>query len=169
MTSVSRIQRHRGACPAMSGFRPKPVGPSRPEVNPTPPARFAPAIATKHVRPTTDGAWLDLPTMGIPTLRQSDQNRPAEADQPGDVTMSGQHQGHGHGGHGHQHGPGCGHGHGQHGHEVAAVAEAALVTDPVCGMKVDPATSKHRLEHRGTTFHFCSAGCRTKFEANPEK
>nr|WP_254452782.1 heavy metal translocating P-type ATPase [Roseicella sp. DB1501] len=36
-------------------------------------------------------------------------------------------------------------------------------------MKVDPATSKHRLEHGGTTFHFCSAGCRTKFEADPNK
>ncbi|USQ74616.1 heavy metal translocating P-type ATPase (plasmid) [Roseomonas mucosa] len=36
-------------------------------------------------------------------------------------------------------------------------------------MKVDPATSKHRVEHGGTTFHFCSAGCRTKFEAEPEK
>nr|WP_264185777.1 heavy metal translocating P-type ATPase [Roseicella aerolata] len=44
-----------------------------------------------------------------------------------------------------------------------------MVTDPVCGMKVDPATSKHRLEHGGTTFHFCSAGCRTKFEADPGK
>ena len=50
-----------------------------------------------------------------------------------------------------------------------AVADAALVTDPVCGMKVEPATSKHRLEHGGTTFHFCSAGCRAKFEADPDK
>nr|WP_281201121.1 heavy metal translocating P-type ATPase [Belnapia rosea] len=49
------------------------------------------------------------------------------------------------------------------------VADTALVTDPVCGMKVDPVTSKHRLEHGGATFHFCSAGCRTKFAANPEK
>jgi Cu+-exporting ATPase len=49
------------------------------------------------------------------------------------------------------------------------VAEAAAVTDPVCGMKVDPATSKHRLEHHGQTFHFCSAGCRAKFEADPDK
>jgi Cu+-exporting ATPase len=48
-------------------------------------------------------------------------------------------------------------------------ADDGRVTDPVCGMKVDPATSKHRLEHGGTTFHFCSAGCRTKFEADPEK
>jgi P-type Cu+ transporter len=67
-----------------------------------------------------------------------------------------------HAGH-HQHGPGCHH----HGHVSAT--DAALATDPVCGMKVDPATSKHRLEHGGRTFHFCSAGCRTKFEADPEK
>ena len=41
------------------------------------------------------------------------------------------------------------------------------VTDPVCGMKVDPATSKHRFDHGGRVYHFCSAGCRTKFAANP--
>jgi Cu+-exporting ATPase len=42
------------------------------------------------------------------------------------------------------------------------------VRDPVCGMTVDPATSKHRFDHHGEAFHFCSAGCRTKFAANPE-
>jgi Cu+-exporting ATPase len=36
-------------------------------------------------------------------------------------------------------------------------------------MSVDPATSKHRHEHHGETFHFCSAGCRTKFAADPTK
>ncbi|GMO34495.1 heavy metal translocating P-type ATPase [Bradyrhizobium sp. TM233] len=41
--------------------------------------------------------------------------------------------------------------------------------DPVCGMTVDPTTSKHRFEHHGETFHFCSAGCRTKFAADPAK
>jgi Cu+-exporting ATPase len=41
--------------------------------------------------------------------------------------------------------------------------------DPVCGMTVDPATSKHRSEHGGRTFHFCSAGCKAKFEAAPER
>ncbi len=46
--------------------------------------------------------------------------------------------------------------------------EAATVTDPVCGMQVNPATSTHRSSHAGTTFHFCSAGCRTKFEAAPD-
>src|SRR5882724_7257482 len=41
-------------------------------------------------------------------------------------------------------------------------------TDPVCGMKVDPTRSKHRFEHRGLTFHFCSTGCRAKFAAAPQ-
>ena len=34
-------------------------------------------------------------------------------------------------------------------------------------MTVNPATSKHRFDYRGETFHFCSAGCRTKFAADP--
>ena len=42
------------------------------------------------------------------------------------------------------------------------------MVDPVCGMKVDPATSGHRVDHGGKTFHFCSAGCQTKFVADPE-
>jgi Cu+-exporting ATPase len=50
-----------------------------------------------------------------------------------------------------------------------APAQAGLETDPVCGMSVDPAASRHRFDHAGTTFHFCSAGCRTKFEAEPAK
>ncbi|WP_424139684.1 heavy metal translocating P-type ATPase [Roseomonas chloroacetimidivorans] len=57
--------------------------------------------------------------------------------------------------------------HGHHHLGPSPATGAGLVTDPVCGMKVDPATSKHRLEHAGTIFHFCSAGCRTKFGADP--
>ena len=41
--------------------------------------------------------------------------------------------------------------------------------DPVCGMTVDPHTAKHRAEHRGHTYFFCSAGCRTKFVGDPQK
>ncbi len=48
-------------------------------------------------------------------------------------------------------------------------ADALTVTDPVCGMPVNPATSKHRFDHAGTTFNFCSAGCRSKFEADPAR
>jgi Cu+-exporting ATPase len=40
--------------------------------------------------------------------------------------------------------------------------------DPVCGMTVKP-DSPHHAEHAGTEFRFCSAGCRTKFIADPAK
>ena len=50
----------------------------------------------------------------------------------------------------------------------AQPVDTKTATDPVCGMKVDPVTSKHRFDHAGTTYHFCSAGCRTKFSASPE-
>ena len=46
-------------------------------------------------------------------------------------------------------------------------ADAATVTDPVCGMTVDPATTPHHGEHAGHAYHFCSAGCRSKFIADP--
>ncbi|ULL01254.1 heavy metal translocating P-type ATPase [Bradyrhizobium sp. I71] len=54
-----------------------------------------------------------------------------------------------------------------HGHDHGD--SATKVKDPVCGMTVDPATSKHHFTHHGETFHFCSAGCRTKFAADPAK
>ena len=41
--------------------------------------------------------------------------------------------------------------------------------DPVCGMTVDPAKSPHQAAHAGQTFHFCGAGCRAKFIADPDK
>src|SRR5690606_14057751 len=41
------------------------------------------------------------------------------------------------------------------------------VVDPVCGMQVDPATSAHRARVDGKDFHFCSARCRVRFEADP--
>lgn len=42
-----------------------------------------------------------------------------------------------------------------------------VVTDPVCGMTVDPATAEHSAVHEGQTYYFCSQGCETKFKANP--
>ncbi|HJP99839.1 MAG TPA: heavy metal translocating P-type ATPase [Rhodanobacteraceae bacterium] len=45
-------------------------------------------------------------------------------------------------------------------------AQSAI--DPVCGMTVDPHTSKHRAVHAGHAYHFCSARCREKFVAGPE-
>jgi Cu+-exporting ATPase len=62
--------------------------------------------------------------------------------------------------------------HGAHGHGADdhhhALGGSDKTVDPVCGMSVDPKTSKHHFEHRGETYHFCSAGCRTKFAAAPE-
>ena len=46
-------------------------------------------------------------------------------------------------------------------------AAHATATDPVCGMPVDPTTSKHQSMHEGQLFHFCCAGCKAKFEATP--
>jgi P-type Cu+ transporter len=40
--------------------------------------------------------------------------------------------------------------------------------DPVCGMRVT-AQSPHHLEHEGVAVYFCSAHCRTKFVADPQK
>ena len=43
------------------------------------------------------------------------------------------------------------------------------VVDPVCGMKVDPAAIQHHAAHEGNDHYFCSAGCLTKFLADPER
>jgi Cu+-exporting ATPase len=54
------------------------------------------------------------------------------------------------------------------GNREAPTAESrSLVRDPVCGMDVDPAMTAHHHELQGHTHHFCSAGCRATFIANP--
>jgi len=41
--------------------------------------------------------------------------------------------------------------------------------DPVCGMTVDPTRNKGgSFDHAGTTYYFCSPGCNTKFQGDPE-
>src|SRR3712207_9139281 len=63
------------------------------------------------------------------------------------------------------------HHHGHH-HSHGAAPDAALaerLRDPVCGMEVDPHATPHRAEHAGHTHYFCSAGCRTKFVADPAR
>ena len=40
--------------------------------------------------------------------------------------------------------------------------------DPVCGMVVKP-HSPHMHVHDGVEYRFCSAGCKTKFAADPER
>jgi Cu+-exporting ATPase len=47
-------------------------------------------------------------------------------------------------------------------------APAGAVRDPVCGMGVDPHTTKHTAFHAGRPYYFCSARCRERFIADPE-
>ncbi len=61
------------------------------------------------------------------------------------------------------------HPHGCCGGEHEAGAATAPAIDPVCGMKVDPATAKHRFSYRGRDYFFCGGRCRERFEAEPEK
>jgi Cu+-exporting ATPase len=73
------------------------------------------------------------------------------------------------------------HDHSAHGHDAhdsagpqkscchSAAPTGATATDPVCGMKVDPHNAKHRAEHQGHPYYFCSANCRAKFIADPDK
>ncbi|MEX0742383.1 MAG: YHS domain-containing protein, partial [Phycisphaeraceae bacterium] len=42
-------------------------------------------------------------------------------------------------------------------------------TDPVCGMRVDPASAAGAAEYGGDTYYFCSTGCRAKFVQDPER
>ena len=61
------------------------------------------------------------------------------------------------------HGGTCSH------HHHAGDDAGAQVKDPVCGMQVDPERTQHHAAHEGMDYHFCSAGCRTKFMADPER
>ena len=45
----------------------------------------------------------------------------------------------------------------------------ATHTDPVCGMQVDERTAAGQSQHEGQTYYFCSAGCKSKFDADPER
>ena len=46
--------------------------------------------------------------------------------------------------------------------------DSKTATDPVCGMKVDPAKAI-AVDVDGIRYFFCSKGCATKFEADPRK
>ncbi len=61
------------------------------------------------------------------------------------------------------------HGHAASDHLTASDVSANAVRDPVCGMVVDPQTTSHRHQFEGRTYYFCSAGCLSKFKAEPGK
>ena len=44
---------------------------------------------------------------------------------------------------------------------------STTVTDPVCGMQIDPEKAAGASSFGGQTYHFCSRSCETKFDAQP--
>jgi Cu+-exporting ATPase len=51
--------------------------------------------------------------------------------------------------------------------EFTVEAAPAPVTDPVCGMVVEPAKAAATREVDGQTYYFCSEGCVRQFDADP--
>jgi Cu+-exporting ATPase len=43
------------------------------------------------------------------------------------------------------------------------------VIDPVCRMSIDSAKAAATSEYNGQTIYFCAKGCKSKFDAAPEK
>jgi len=53
---------------------------------------------------------------------------------------------------------------------VAAQQKSAdSAVDPVCGMTVVKANAKGAFDYKGTTYYFCSTGCKDAFAKEPEK
>jgi xanthine dehydrogenase accessory factor len=54
------------------------------------------------------------------------------------------------------------------GREPKSELRVAEAVDPVCGMTVMASASAMPLDHDGITYYFCCAGCRQKFNQNPD-
>lgn len=44
-----------------------------------------------------------------------------------------------------------------------------MARDPVCGMDVDEGQAAATSEYMGTTYYFCSKGCKQAFDQNPQQ
>jgi len=47
--------------------------------------------------------------------------------------------------------------------------EENIVTDPVCGMRINKAFAPAQMTYRGQTYYFCIPECRARFAENPER
>ena len=52
---------------------------------------------------------------------------------------------------------------------MAQQISADKAVDPVCGMTVVKANAKATFDYKGTTYYFCSTGCKEAFAKEPEK
>ncbi|MEM2999298.1 MAG: copper-translocating P-type ATPase [Candidatus Bathyarchaeia archaeon] len=55
--------------------------------------------------------------------------------------------------------------------KIVEFRKEAFVTvkDPVCGMKIEPATAYSKTEYKGRTYYFCSQHCEAEFKKNPAR
>ncbi len=44
----------------------------------------------------------------------------------------------------------------------------ATVHDPICHMDIAPASAAGITDYNGSTYYFCSGGCKKDFDADPE-
>ena len=53
--------------------------------------------------------------------------------------------------------------------EAVTAASAETAVDPVCGMIVEIASSRHHSTYEGMDFYFCCPACKRLFERNPQE
>ena len=61
------------------------------------------------------------------------------------------------------------HAHEHHADHPHGHTSSDMQTDPVCGMKVNPETAKHKTSYKKESYYFCAESCLKKFKADPEK
>jgi Cu2+-exporting ATPase len=52
---------------------------------------------------------------------------------------------------------------------LAFAEKKHTVTDPVCGMELDPDAAYSKVEHKGYVAYFCSRNCEQKFKQDPDR
>jgi xanthine dehydrogenase accessory factor len=52
---------------------------------------------------------------------------------------------------------------------VVEPSPVTFVTDPVCGMTVDPLTSQYKAVYQDKTYWFCASSCLAEFEKEPQR
>ena len=52
-------------------------------------------------------------------------------------------------------------------HDHTAVSRAEVL-DPVCGMPISPDDAVGHVDHKGSTYYFCSQSCLDQFRGTPD-
>ena len=122
--------------------------------------------AEKHVTPR-EGFHLETADLSVPwgePVRAAWMVGPSVHPEPAETAANGHSHDHGHE-HGHEE-----HGHDDHRHDE--VGNDAAVTDPVCGMSVEPPTALEKglhSHHKDADYFFCGKGCKLDFDEDPER